>query len=394
MDDGGARMTSRAAGQGSEHTTAPLAALLQECVRLDASDLHLAPGQPPTFRVHGDLVAHESVGALARADVDALCAELLQVSGRRGLDETGSQDGALGTSDGTRYRFNVYKRLGGLSAAIRRLEDRFRTLGELGLPERLYDFCGVADGLFVVAGPTGAGKSTTLAALVDRINQTRRVHVITIEDPIEYIHTPAQSLVDQRQVGSDTSSFNAALVASLREDPDVILVGEVRDLDTIRTAIRAAETGHLVLTTVHAGDTVGAIERLVSVFPAEEQSGIRQQLALVLRAVVAQRLITCDGPRAHTPERGGRGRVVASEVMVVTPAVAHLVASARGPQLYTALESGGPHGMSTLEQDLARLVVEGHISAASAAAHARSPALVRERVAFLSSGGNLARTRT
>jgi twitching motility protein PilT len=351
-----------------------LDALLSECVRLDASDLHLAPGQRPFFRVHGDLSPHSELPAFDREQVDALASRLMSGTGTRGLESTGSQDGALTGPGGTRFRFNVYRRMGGMSIALRRLEERFRTLSELGLPESLYAFCDLPDGIVLVAGPTGAGKSTTLAALIDRINQTRRTHIITIEDPIEYIHAPAESLVDQRQVGSDASTFNDALVASLREDPDVILVGEVRDLDTIRTAIRAAETGHLVFTTVHAGDGVGTLERLVSVFPADEQAGIRQQLSLVLRAIVSQHLL---------PEVGGRSRAVASEILMCTPAVAHLIASGKSAQIYAAMEGGGPHGMRTLEQDLARLWVEGRIAEGIALSASRNPSIVRDRAALM-----------
>ena len=193
----------------------------------------------------------------------------------------------------------------------------------------------------MVCGPTGAGKSTTLATLIDRINQTRRCHIVTIEDPIEYLHRPAQSLVNQRQVGSDTSSFNDALVASLRQDPDVILVGEIRDLNTIRTAITAAETGHLVFTTVHAGDCVGAVERLVSVFPADEQSGIRRQLSMVLRAVIAQHLLVADGA-GGAQDGSRRSRVVASEVLMNNSAIANLIATGKAPKSIRPLKPEPP----------------------------------------------------
>ena len=286
-------MTTVATGPVADESV--LAGLLAECVRLDASDLHLAPGLAPYFRIHGILEPHEKLPPVTPEEVNALAAELGHAFDRTALERTGSLDGAVSATDGTRFRFNVFRRQGQLAIALRRLEDRFRSLTELGMPESLYQLCDLPDGLVVVAGPTGAGKSTTLASLIDRINRTRRCHIVTIEDPVEYIHAPLLSLVNQRQIGVDTSSFNDALVASMRQDPDVILVGEIRDLATIRTAITAAETGHLVLTTVHAGDCVGAIERLVSVFPADEQAGIRRQLSLVLRAVISQHLLVADG---------------------------------------------------------------------------------------------------
>ncbi|MCY2968689.1 MAG: type IV pilus twitching motility protein PilT, partial [Planctomycetota bacterium] len=244
----------------------------------------------------------------------------------------------------------------------------------------LYNLCGLTDGLIVVAGPTGAGKSTTLAALIDQINQTRRCHIVTIEDPIEYLHTPQLSLINQRQIGTDAAGFHEALVASLRQDPDVILVGEVRDLDTIRTAISAAETGHLVLTTVHAGDCVGTIERLVSVFPADEQPGIRRQLSLVLRAVIAQRLLLGDGTPAGAKLGDGRSRrVPASEILIVNTGIAHLIASGRSTQIYSAMETGGQEGMQTLDSDLARLWAADEISELTAMHQARDPSLMPER---------------
>jgi twitching motility protein PilT len=362
-----------------------LQTLLAECVRLDASDLHLAPGLPPYFRVHGILAPTEG----PPVPLDGIAQELMAPFGSTGLQTTGSVDGAISAPDGTRFRFNVFRRQGQLAIALRRLEDRFRSLAELGMPESLYQLCELPDGLLVVCGPTGAGKSTTLASLIDRVNRTRQCHIVTIEDPIEYLHAPVRSLVNQRQVGSDAGSFNDALVASLRQDPDVILVGEIRDLATIRTAITAAETGHLVLTTVHAGDCVGAIERLVSVFPADEQTGIRRQLALVLRTVVAQHLLIADGTagqHSNNPKR--RERVVASEILMVTTAVGNMIATAKGSQIYSTMETGTAQGMQTLEQDLARLVVANQISENTAFTLARNPAIVRDRVSLLRKNSN------
>ncbi len=368
-------------GNGSpshDQPPAKLEALLRRCVEQDASDIHLVEGLPPYLRAQGPLERVPGEAALDRADMSLIVEHL-----SRGFSEatSGSVDGAFTAGDGTRYRFNAYWRSGGLAVALRRLEDRFRSLADLGLPESLYNLCNLPNGLVVVSGPTGSGKSTTLATLIDRINQSHPCHVITIEDPIEYVHRPAKSLVNQRQVGTDTGSFNEALVASLREDPDVVLVGEIRDTDTIRTAITAAETGHLVFTTVHAGDCVSTIERMVGVFPADEQPAIRQQLALVLRCVVAQRLLVADGPemKAGDAREQARQRVVASEVLMVTPAVSNLMLTSKSSQIYSSMEAGGSHGMQTFEQDLARLLVEGKLSDRSALAAAKRPDLMRDR---------------
>ncbi|MBR6021238.1 MAG: PilT/PilU family type 4a pilus ATPase, partial [Kiritimatiellae bacterium] len=286
--------------------------------------------------------------------------------------ERGSLDGACSSASGARYRFNVFRRQNppgsapdAPAVALRRLDDRFRSLAELGLPSSLRDFCAIPHGLVIVTGPTGSGKSTTLATLVDEINRTRGGHIVTIEDPVEYVHRPVKALVNQRQVGTDAPDFLSALVDALREDPDVILVGEIRDPETIRTAVVAAETGHLVFATLHAGDCPGAVERFVAVFPSGEQDAVRRQLALVLRGVVAQRLVPA--------EDGSGTRVAVCEVMRVTPAVANLIANGRSAQLYTAIETGSAHGMQTMEQDLSRLVRLGKLSLRTARALARRP---------------------
>lgn len=371
--------------------------LLAECIAQDASDLHLSAGRVPYVRVHGRLVQQTSFGAIASEELEQMGRLLADEMRSEPLGRTGSLDGSLSSAEGVRFRFNVFRRQGKAAIALRRLEDRLHTLPELGLPDSLYDVCGHSHGLVVVAGPTGSGKSTTLAALLDRINRTRQCHIVTIEDPIEYLHEPIQALVNQRQIGSDAGSFHEALVASLRQDPDVILVGEIRDLNTIRTAITAAETGHLVFTTVHAGDCVGAIERLVSVFPAEEQLGVRRQIALVLRWIVAQQLLVADGSRIFDEDASGilsRRRVVASEVLRNTSAVANLVATGKSNQITSAMESGTGLGMQTMEHDLARLWMEGYLSEESATTLARNPSVLRERADRIRQGGGAAERKS
>ncbi len=357
--------------------------LLHRCVAEDASDLHITPGLPPHLRLHGELTEIERHPALDAAQTRALSAELVRrMTGsendlEKSVQVRGCIDGAMTSRDDARFRFNIFRRQGEYAIALRRLEDRFRTLAELGIPDSLYSFCQLRDGLVVISGPTGAGKSTTLAALLDHVNRNRTGHIITIEDPIEYIHKRIRCVVNQRQVGLDAPSFNDALVASLRQDPDVVLVGEIRDLDTIRTAITAAETGHLVFTTLHAGDCVGSIERLVSVFPSDEQEGIRRQLSLVLRGVVAQHLL---------PGADGCSRVAATEVLMVTPAVSNLIATSKSSQIYSSIELGSAQGMQTLEQDLARLWATGRITETSAVAMARNVPVMRDRAALLRRG--------
>ena len=368
----------------------PLERLLNRCVQLGASDLHIASGLPPYFRVEGTLQPDGEFPALAAQQVEIWARQLAKVEVGSPLRETGDLDGAFTSLNGTRFRYNLYRRSGELNIALRRLDDHFRTLRELGLPESLTRLCHQRYGLVIVAGPTGSGKSTTLATLIDTINRHRQCHIVTIEDPVEYLHTSQRALVNQRQLGLDASTFADALVAAMRQDPDVILVGEIRDLATIRTAITAAETGHLVFTTVHAGDCVGAIERIVSVFPAGEQEGVRRQLSLVLRAIIAQHLLIADGPAEASVLAAGEGRgpepfrrVLAAEVLVANSAVANLIASAKSNLIYSVIESGGASGMQTIEQSLAELHSKGAISPETVAALSRQPSQVFERSAKL-----------
>ena len=360
--------------------------LLAQCVDAGASDLHLSPGDKPHLRIQGDLRPCEAE-PLTAAQTAALARKLVEFAGlaadtfNERMTRMGAMDGAVSAPDGTRFRFNVFYKQRQFVLVFRRLEDRFRSLAELGLPESLYTLSDLRDGLVIVSGPTSAGKSTTLATLIDRINRSRSGHIVTIEDPIEYVHKTPRSLVNQRQVGLDAPSFNDALVSALRQDPDVILLGEIRDLDTIRTAITAAETGHLVFTTLHAGDCVSSIERLISVFPSGEQEGIRRQLALVVKAIVAQHLL----PAATPPQTDGTPHrpllLAVSEILTVNPAVANLIATGKSAQIYSLMETGQSLGMQTLEQDLARLCCAGQITEAVAIAAARNVHVLRSRMA-------------
>jgi twitching motility protein PilT len=283
----------------------------------------------------------------------------------------GSIDGAVTAPDGFRYRFNLFRQQGSTSVALRRLDTKFRSLKELGLPPGLVNFCQERDGLVVVTGPTGSGKSTTLATLINKINSTREGFIVTIEDPIEFEHASKLSLVNQRQVGRDARSFNDALVEAMRQDPDVILVGEIRDTETVRTALRAAETGHLVFTTLHAGDCAGAVERIISVFPADEQNSVRRQLAMVLRGIVAQHLlVSADGTRRH----------VVPEVLVNTSGVSSLIATGRTMQIASAIETGVNVGMRSLEESLAELLFAGSITEHDAFLLTRNPEVLQRRV--------------
>lgn len=367
--------------------TEELAKLFAQCESIGASDMHLASGEMPRFRIQGELMPHPGYGKLDGEKVDAIAMELgletLPLGSPDGTERIrltllreGSIDGAITSPDNFRYRFNIYRDGRGTAVAMRRLDSKFHSFEELHLPRQLEEFCGYQDGLVIVTGPTGSGKSTTLATMIDRINHTRQGHIITIEDPIEFVHQSHRSLVNQRQVGRDARDFNTALVEALRQDPDVILVGEVRDLATIRTAVTAAETGHLVFATLHAGDCAGAIERLVSVYPADEQDSVRRQLSIVLRGIFAQHLL---------PAVAG-GRVPAYELLVNTTAVANLIATGRSAQLYSTLETGSRFGMTLLDQSLAQLLAEGRIGESVARSLSRSPDTLRARILSMRGG--------
>ncbi|MEM9446554.1 MAG: PilT/PilU family type 4a pilus ATPase [Verrucomicrobiota bacterium] len=361
--------------------------LLQSLLDLQASDLHLASEHRPLFRVHGKLRDVDFYPEkLTEKQLEDIAMQLAGGAIESLIPNSGALDGALtgGANSEGRFRYNIYRRLPGYAIALRRLENEFRTLPELGLPESLLSWCDLPDGLILVAGPTGSGKSTTLATLIDHINKTRPVHVITIEDPVEYLHVSDQALVDQRQIGTHAPDFQSALVSSLRQDPDVILVGEIRERETIKTAITASETGHLVFATVHAPDCAGAIQRIVSVFPPDEQPGVLRQLSMNLRGVLAQHLVAADGPSASENHDFGehkRTRVLLSEILQITPATANLVAKAQFVHLSSSMETGARHGMQTLEQNLLSWIQSGHLLKATALCHTRNPKVLEQRLA-------------
>ncbi|MEM6884942.1 MAG: PilT/PilU family type 4a pilus ATPase [Verrucomicrobiota bacterium] len=361
--------------------------LMQAMMDMESSDLHLASKHPPLFRLHGKLAPSEHFPKhLTEIDLKNLSGHLAGGFIDSLMPDTGALDGAItgGHNGEGRFRYNIYRRLPGYAIAIRRLENEFRSLGQLGLPDSLLGWCGLPDGLILIAGPTGSGKSTTLATLIDQINKTRPMHIITIEDPIEYLHVSDQSLVDQRQIGTHAPDFNSALVASLRQDPDVILVGEVRERETIKTAITAAETGHLVFATVHAPDCAGAIQRMVSVFPPDEQPGVLRQLSMNLRGVLAQHLVTADGPAAgecHDFNTGKRTRVLTSEILQIIPATANLVAKGQFMHLSSSMETGAKYGMQTLEQNLLKWIQSGHLLKSTALSCTRNPKVLEQRIA-------------
>jgi twitching motility protein PilT len=341
-----------------------LAALLDETVRRGATDLLLVPGAPPSLRVHGRLEPSLSKEALGASDALDLLATSLSADRRRRYFEHGAADLSLRVPRLGRFRVNLHRTRLGSAAALRVLPKKIPALSELGLPESLYDLTKATRGLVIVTGATGSGKTTTLAALVDRINRTERRHVVTIEDPVEYEHAHASSIVEQIEVGVDAPSFPDALVAALRQDPDVILVGEMRDLPTTRTALTAAETGHLVFTTLHTNDVPQTVNRILDIFPAEQQAQVRHQLSLALTAIVCQQLV---------PKKDGVGRVVATEILLATDAIRAHIRRGSFHQLHSELTLGRRLGMMTMEDSLAALVRNGSISEAEARLRASHP---------------------
>jgi twitching motility protein PilT len=324
--------------------------LIELVVKKKASDLHIAVGLPPVLRVDGKLIQTE-YESLGPEDTKALIYSILTLEQKKTLEQKLELDCSYGVEGLGRFRVNVYKDRNGYAAALRTITTKIPTLEELNLPKVCQQIVAKPRGLVLVTGPTGSGKSTTLASMVGWINDNRTDHILTIEDPIEYIHSSKKSLVNQREVGSDTHSFNNALRAALREDPDVILVGEMRDLETISLALKAAETGHLVFATLHTSSAAQTVDRIVDVFPPDQQQQIRIQLSNGLVAVFSQTLIPKVNPQGEIS-----GRVMAMEILVNTPAIANLIREGKTAQIYSAIQTGGKLGMVSLENSLAELV--------------------------------------
>jgi twitching motility protein PilT len=331
--------------------------MLRAMLAVGASDLHLAVGSPPLARVDGHLGALDGFDVLTPDSIQRAVYAALTQKQRERFETDLELDLAYSLPDQARFRVNLYRQREAIGAALRRIPYEIKTLEQLGVPPIVASFAALPRGLVLVTGPTGSGKSTTLAALVDLANRTRNDHIMTVEDPIEFLHSHKACLVNQREVGEDTHSFANALRHALRQDPDILLVGEMRDLETISVALTAAETGHLVLATLHTQDAAQTIDRVIDVFPPHQQQQVRTQLAGALQGVVCQTLC---------PTAAGRGRVVATEVLVATPALRNLIREGKTHQIYSALQAGAQFGMHTLDQSLADLVRRRMITMESA----------------------------
>ncbi len=326
--------------------------LLEEVVKKRASDLHLQVGLPPMLRVDGSLTPVQGYNPLNEAEVERLIYAILDEDQQQILHKDKEFDFSFAFGNLGRFRVNAFHERGNLAAALRLIPNEIKSVMELGMPQIIQSFADFPRGLVLVTGPTGSGKSTTLASLVDKINTERSHHIITIEDPIEFTHKSKRSVVVQREVHYDTYSFSAALRSSLRQDPDVVLIGEMRDLETISAAITIAETGHLVFATLHTNSAAQSIDRMIDVFPPHQQPQIRAQLSNILMAICSQRLV---------PAIGG-GRVVAAEVLIANPAVRNIIREGKSHQLDAVIQTSADQGMQTMDRTLASLVQAGTIT--------------------------------
>ena len=329
----------------------------------NASDLLISAGAPPILRINGQLFRSRT-DTLTPEGTEKLIFEFLTADQRAHFEKYNELDFSLAHGRRHRFRVNVYRQKGAVTAALRPIPEKIPAVEDLGLPDGVIELSETRQGLILVTGPTGHGKTTTQAAIIDRINNTRACHIITVEDPIEYVHSHKRSIVDQREVGGDTSSFATALKYVLRQDPDVILIGEMRDLETIKAALTAAETGHLVLSTLHTNDAIQTVDRIIDVFPGHEQQQIRFQLSMTLLAIISQRLL----PRADQ-----KGRVLAAVLLKNNTAVANLIREGKTHQVYSVLETGHKEGMQTMDRSLKALYSKGLISRDEALAHMHNP---------------------
>jgi twitching motility protein PilT len=331
-----------------------LRTLLEEMVTLGASDLHIVAGESPKLRIDGEITSARTGGVLGPKETLQLAYSVLTENQKKRFEQEDELDFSFGIQSLARFRGNCFRQRGCVSMVIRQIPFSIKTFQDLGLPASIAKMAEKPRGLVLVTGPTGSGKSTTLAAMIDKINRERKGHIITVEDPIEFIHKHQGCLINQREVGTDTKSFANALKYALREDPDVILIGEMRDLETIQAALTIAETGHLAFATLHTNSAAEAINRIIDVFPSHQQSQVRAQLAFVLEGIITQTLV----PRAT-----GRGRAMAAEVLVVTPAIRALIRDDKVHQIYSSMQSGKKFGMQTLNDALYALYMNREVAA-------------------------------
>jgi twitching motility protein PilT len=330
-----------------------LRSLLEEMISRGASDLHITAGQQAKIRVDGDIVNSTNTYVLSAKDTLTLAYSVLTENQKKKFETDDELDFSFGIQNLARFRGNCFKQRGCVSIVIRQIPISIKTFKDLGLPPVIAKMCERPRGLVLVTGPTGSGKSTTLAAMIDKLNKEMKGHILTVEEPIEFIHQHQNSIVNQREVGTDTQSFGAALKYALRQDPDVVLVGEMRDLETINAALTIAETGHLAFATLHTNSAAETINRIIDVFPSHQQSQVRAQLSFVLEGVITQTLLQ---------KATGRGRVMACEILVCTPAIRAMIRDDKVHQIYSAMQSGKKHGMQPLADDLYRLYVGREVS--------------------------------
>ncbi|TVQ46343.1 MAG: type IV pilus twitching motility protein PilT [Gloeocapsa sp. DLM2.Bin57] len=349
--------------------------LMEQLVEMGGSDMHIQAGAPIYFRINGKLGPINDE-LLTPQECQRLIFSMLNNTQRKELEQNWELDCSYGVKGLARFRVNVYKERGCYASCLRALSSKIPNFEQLGLPDIVREMAERPRGMVLVTGQTGSGKTTTLAAILDLINRTRAEHILTVEDPIEYVFSNHKSLFHQRQRGEDTKSFANALKSALREDPDIILVGELRDLETISLAITAAETGHLVFGTLHTNSAAGTIDRMIDVFPAGQQAQIRAMVSNSLIGVFSQCL-----PKKKNPKPGEFGRVLAQEIMVVTPAIANLIREAKAPQIYSAIQTGMKLGMQTMEQSLANYVKSGAISFEEAISKSGKPDELQRLVA-------------